>query len=810
MASRSLDWLRRHVNLAAAALYALLALALVSPGLVPDHTLSASDYLWSSAPWQADVPDGVRGLGSNVEQADAVAQFQPFLQYTREALPSVPLWNPHIMAGRPFVGNAQSAVFSPFSVLAYLLPFWWSLALIAAAKVFVAAFGTFLLGRALRMSVGGALLAGVVFGFGLYTVKYLPWPHANVWVWLPWVLLATHRLVHRPGPLPAAGLAAVVGVQFVGGHPESSFHVLFVALCFFVGLLFVTPAEGARWPGVARRTGYFAGGLLGGGALAGVAIAPFLELLAHSADVSLRTTAGPGVTDRRYLASLALYDYWGRPTQVEFALQHGRNLYAGALPLVLGVVGLVLRPARERIAVAVFAAFALLLVFGAFPVYDVVSELPGFRVSQNAPMSFAFVMAVALLAGWGLSELSGAVPPPGRRRLALGLAAALLAVPPIAMAIGGTLSLDAIGEAVRWAWGLQAPGGTLFAVAAAYRQAALVLWLTAGALGLALVAFRARGALGAGAFAALAVSLVVVDLFRADVGQNPAIPTAHAKQPTTAALRYLQSRRPARFAGLAPADPGEVSPVNTDTAMRYDLYDARGYDYPVQSRYSRLWRRYVFPPGFTPPTTLARTSPTSLRALRLLGVSDLLQSPRDPPLAVRGLRLAYSGRDARVYALDGALPRAVVVGSQWKVDSETAALRAVGQPGFDPATTVVTERRLAGISQRPARAPAGDARIEHYGRERVRIRARADRPAVLVLSDVEFPGWKAEVDGRDVPLERVDYLLRGVVLEPGSHRVEMRYRPASWRIGWILTLIGLIGLVAVMAKHALTVRRSRA
>ena len=43
---------RRRPTLAAAVLYALLAIALVSPALLPGHTLSASDYLWSAAPWQ--------------------------------------------------------------------------------------------------------------------------------------------------------------------------------------------------------------------------------------------------------------------------------------------------------------------------------------------------------------------------------------------------------------------------------------------------------------------------------------------------------------------------------------------------------------------------------------------------------------------------------------------------------------------------------------------------------------------------------------------------------------------------------------
>ena len=70
---------------------------------------------------------------------DIPAQMHPFLQYTRSRLPDVPLWNPHIMLGRPYVGNGQSAVFSPFNAPAYVLPFWRSLALIAALIAVAAA-----------------------------------------------------------------------------------------------------------------------------------------------------------------------------------------------------------------------------------------------------------------------------------------------------------------------------------------------------------------------------------------------------------------------------------------------------------------------------------------------------------------------------------------------------------------------------------------------------------------------------------------------------------------------------------------------
>ena len=115
----------------------------------------------------------------------------------------------------------------------YVLGLWTSLAVMAALKLFVAAFGTYLLGRTLGMRFGGALLAGVVFAFGTFFVVWLAWPLTNIFPLIPWLLLLTELLVRRPGPLPAAGLAALVALQFFGGHPETSFHVMVAVVVFF-------------------------------------------------------------------------------------------------------------------------------------------------------------------------------------------------------------------------------------------------------------------------------------------------------------------------------------------------------------------------------------------------------------------------------------------------------------------------------------------------------------------------------------------------------------------------------------------------
>ncbi|HEY3186119.1 MAG TPA: hypothetical protein VGJ70_01505, partial [Solirubrobacteraceae bacterium] len=95
--------------------------------------------------------------------------------------------------------------------------------------------------------------------------------------------LAGELCLRRPGPLPVAGLALVTGLQFLGGHPSSSFQIVVVTVLFLLGRIAATPALRRR--PVPRVLALFAG-RAGGGALAAIMLIPFAELLSRSGDVA--------------------------------------------------------------------------------------------------------------------------------------------------------------------------------------------------------------------------------------------------------------------------------------------------------------------------------------------------------------------------------------------------------------------------------------------------------------------------------------------------------------------------------------------
>jgi hypothetical protein len=799
-------WLRRHPTASAALVYALLGIVLYLPALLPGHTLSASDYLWSAAPWESQRPADVPFLGSNFELVDAATQSQQWLEYTRERLPEVPLWNPYISMGRPHFSNGQSAVLSPFSLPAYVLPFWWSLGIVCLLKVFAAAFGTYLLGRSLGMRFPGALLAGLVFAFSLYFLVWVSWPLPNVWALLPWLILLTDRVIRNPTTLPVAGLALVVAVQFFGGHPESNFHLLAVTVAFFAYRSAVLRRAG-ELPGLGRPLLAFAAGLAGGTALAAVALLPFLELLFRSGDVDVRETFWQISLPRRYLLGFALYEYWGRATHVAVGgdFTQVRALYLGALPLALGAAALIVRPTALRAGVAVFAALMLAIVLGVWPFPELASQIPIVKTGNHLRLTVVLMLCLALLAGWGLDDLAAERVP--RRNVVIGVALALLVLPALVLAARGELSADLLGRALEIAWGFAWPSPPADAeTITAIRMASLIVWLSFMGLALALLVARLHWRLAAGAFAVLAIALVGGDLFKAGMGATPAITTEQATQPSTPGLEYLRSRRWNRFVGIQrPLGP---SPLVPNSSMRWSLYDARGWDPPVEERYDTLWRRAVLDGGPTDvPTTSARLTEAALPAFRLLSVTDIAQDPDEPPVETPSLPLSYDERDLRVYATPRPLPRAGVVATQRVVPDEEGQLEAVLDPRFDGRRTVVTPEPLPGLGEGPARGSPGSARIVAYEPERVVVEAKASRPAELVLTDLHYPGWKVTLDGEPADLHRVNYLLRGTSLPAGSHRLEFRYEPTSYRVGWI---VSLLALAALFGAVVFGLRRRRA
>jgi uncharacterized membrane protein YfhO len=94
-----------------------------------------------------------------------------------------------------------------------------------------------------------------------------------------------------------------------------------------------------------------------------------------------------------------------------------------------------------------------------------------------------------------------------------------------------------------------------------------------------------------------------------------------------------------------------------------------------------------------------------------------------------------------------------------------------------------------------------------YEPARVDIEVQAAAPALLVLSDLFYPGWEATLDGRPAEILEANYVMRAVAIPKGAHEVRFLYRPASFRAGVAASAAGCLAVALLILLHVRT--RSR-
>ena len=569
---------------------AALVVGFFHESLLGGKILSPADVLFASASFR-----GVKGPDYeplNRLLMDPVLQFQPWLEFNRREIRAgrLPLWNPYAGCGAPHLANGQSAVFDPFHAIAYLGRLPDALAPMAAARLWVAGVGMFLLARHWRLGRWGRWFAGLVYPFSGFPIAWLLYPVTSVAVWFPWVLWASDRVLDRPGGRRVATMVLVVALSLFGGHIQTSAHVLLAA-----GLNGLW-----RWRLVAprRRLEWAAGMTLGVG-LAAIQIVPLGEYLTKSPVLTDRATERrsplavlrPRTLD---MACTALpYAFGsqrrGHPNLARGLGVHNLNESAGgfaglATLLWLAPLSLAAR-CRPRGRWLLGLTFFGLLASYRWPPFDnLLRAIPVLNVTDNRRLSLWGAFGLSLLGGAGLDHL-GAI----RRgrvwawwpRCWIVLAVACAAV---ALGVGrleSRIAAMARGHYDRAARETPGADPTVYR-SRADRQVRDTLQFIPRYYGLAAAhlaglaawasAVRRRRTLPGPVARAVLLALTLIDLFGFGLGLNPAIDRADDR-PVTPLIEFLHrvAPPPLRVLGV-----GEELPPNV--AMRYGLADIRNYD----------------------------------------------------------------------------------------------------------------------------------------------------------------------------------------------------------------------------------------
>jgi hypothetical protein len=778
-------------------------------------------------------------LGETFVERDALRFALPSREFLAHALRAgrLPEWLDAVGLGAPFAANPVHETLAPLG---------WALALVPGAlgsdlynllHLLVGALGAAALARRLGAGTAGSVVAGAALALGGYVTSMVPNNLAPALAWTPWVAWAADRLgcafaadgrsaasPPRPAGPPAgspagsiagrasravAALAVALALQLLAGEPGS---VLIAGLTALIVVM-------------ARALAVAAAAAL---PLAAVAMLPALLLLRESArgagldqgglewsllPARLIETIWPAAFGSQrvdgWLAGLVLRDGPGDPC------------WSFSLFLGLPVLLCAWTAARQRVVRRLLLASALFLLLAVgplLPLFPLLRELfPPLRW-VNFPEKFVYgtLLLWSAAAGAGFSRLA-AEGASRRLRLTAWGGTALLALGVAWLALSRADAATTLARRAA-AWGVLVDtdaglgaalqGGGVAAGAAGLFALALPLLgrrrPDGGGLGPGgtLFARGAGGVLGGGAMGLALLAIL-----------GPLVWTAATTTPL--AHRSVIAATPVVLRGIAPSSapgPGSTAPrprlfrleprrengpfhggddiardyhesLDTNIASRFGFDVLPGFEPGESTRFLRFGRE-VFP-------HLSATAFT-----RLLGVDWLVV--RDPETLGLPFPVVATGEGGSALLAAGAVRPRAFVAPRWRAAATPGqALEALAGAGREDDPALVTL-----VNPDPGKTPAQPpaqltpCRPRQPRPEEVLLDCDSPAGGYAVLLDEWAPGWSAATDGRPAPILLADGLFRAVPVDPGPHRITLRYRTPGLRAGAAVSLLAWLGGVA--------------
>ncbi|HAL55712.1 MAG TPA: hypothetical protein DCP63_04355 [Bacteroidetes bacterium] len=784
-----------------------------------------------------------------------------------------PLWNPYIFCGMPAYGSLSVTGERLFDVTALLLgklSDLFSLLILNPPSgwvfffYFVFAAGMYLLAYSKVKNKFAAFVAAFAATFSMYIIIWVMVGHNTkiaVVAFLPFVFLLIEMLRERFSIPLALLLVLCLHFSFLPSHVQMIFY-MYLAVGMYLAFLLIRSffkkkeaetesTSRPEWKGILRAGITFALASVLAFAMDADRYLSVWEYNPYSMRGSNPIVADAQQTEAKTVEGGLDYDYatswsfapsemmtWIIPSWYGFGLQDYQGMftnnqprkintywgpepfthapqYMGLLVLLLAVFGFMMNRKDAFVQyLALMIFFSLLIAFGReFPlVYDLMYRyFPMFNKFRIPSMILVLVqMFIPILAAYGIVSV-------WKLREGLNFAGLQKRKKQVMFLLGGVCAvlflLQAVYESFLPQEAIQYLFGALFGyqlpkdrvVAEVYRQippnvvseltklvsgfvttdafvAIGLLVVTGGALYL-FMQNRVKGS----TFSIVLVLAIGFDLWR--VAYKPMDEQDRRMQQQVFAapdyVRYLQADSSLfRILEFKDGQP----PYNNMYAY-WRIQNAFGY----QGAKMRAYQDMVDVAGLNNPLVWG-----------LMNVKYILNNQADSSAAVG---LVYNGTGMKVYSNLSALPRAFFV-NRYEVADGLATLNKIAAQSFDP-RDVAYLMEDPNVQLEPVH-PAAKAEFTRYGIQDFELKTTTSGTNLLFLSETYYPvGWKAFIDGEEVPILRVNYLFRAVVVKGGIHRLEMRFEPRGFTMGKNLSLFANLLTVGGLAYSGIDYWRKR-
>jgi hypothetical protein len=668
----------------------------------------------------------------------------------------VPLWNPHVFSGTPFVAAFQPALYYPLNVHYLVLPLARSINLEIVLHMYLLGAFMFAWARGRGLSTAAALIAALLVQYsGPYYLNALAGhlSYLGALAWTPLMFLAVDKTVSTGRLAWAFAGATGMTMSILAGHPQALFCTLAVLVPYaaigvirepirirsFANLaaMFIAPpllAAPQLWPALAlANESVRAGGLH--------------YILASSLSFppeNLLTFAAPSL-----FGDSVSTPYTGRWFFWETCA------FMGIGGASLAVYGAIAGRGRERYVWLGLALLAGIIALGRYtPIYQILfTVIPGVD-SFRCPSRHFFhaTMFLALLAGVGLDELIS------KARRVRTIAAMLL----IGFALFGGfaaclyLSADPTDTWSRVQMRLNVPGETRWTIddvkiAAAGAHAATSLGIAAATCLLLAVMYGFTRQRRYMAYGIAAVGILELVVFAWTYRASADLGTRHKP----GLIAQMQSPQPdARVFDMAvenyPLDAG--------------LDDMWGYDSTALLRYAQL---IAYTQGTRAEHELTEFSFKWFHPLYAMLRCQYIIDSR--------------GEGKVLNQFSSPLPRALLVHAFEVIPDSEARFAALADPQFNPKARVILETAPVPA---PGEGPGqGTVQVRDITTDSFLVDVRTSQAALLVITDAYANDWRATSYGAGAQASYTilpaNHVLRAIPLAAGVHHIRLDYAPAA-------------------------------
>lgn len=751
-------------------------------------------------------------FGSDTLQAGVF--FREFFVDYFKAHGSVPVWNPYIFGGMPFIDAFHGDIFYPISfIFKMIFPLFRALGWGLIFHVFLAGLNMYLCARAFGLSKLSASIAGIFFMFAPYLVSLVAPGHDGkmfVTALFPLTMMFLERGMNTKRYIEFIGLGTVIGLIILTPHPQMAYFSLWAIGSYFLFRLITRYLKDRSLSDSAILSGLFVLAIVVGLCLSAIQFYPGYQYVkkysprsgegrggyewATSWSMNSEELKGMIIPHFQGVNSADENTYWGKNPFKD------NSEYAGVLPLLLGILGVMFHKDRRKWYFLGLGILALVYALGGTtPLFYLFYYLIPNVKSMRAPsmIMFLFSFSFSMLAGMGIQYVSEHIRTDSRPKRELAKKVLLIAT--IVFAVLALLWTVAGESLMGFYQSIFYPEITQNKYNASIQNISSIqisLWLVA--ILFAAVYFIVRmyeeRKIGIVAIAAIAL-LSLIDTWRMDSKFievfNPA--DRFSAHPV---VQHLQEN----IGNHRVFDVTGRMFGSLDYFAYFGLQQVTGYHGNQLASYDRLIGGLQF------SNLIDRQGKPKLPVLNLLGVRNLVYNNRYP-MQDTTLQKTFDQYGVAVYRNPHALPRAFVAHEYRVFADPDSIVSLVKNERFNP-------RRYMLLEETPDFEP-GDPEGGRYSQQcdiieyepgYVKIALLLKAPAFVCLSDSWYPPWKAYVDGEETEVYRAYSALMTAGVPEGEHILEFVYKSSVDRMSKIVTYITILFIAVSIVLNVVVPR----